>query len=270
MSATVAPRVRNAWSASTARATPCSPAPRVISRPRTRSSAMTGQAVVAPNGGIVPRSYPVACRATSALGMDRRLTPSSWRSLGQEMVRSPGTSTNTKSSSARRTTRVFTMSAGVTPRTCAASARLPTGPCRTTRCGTPDASAASRAGLGTVPLSRLGRGGPRAGPAPARGPGPEQEGGEHDRRAEHGGAGPAVGTLQRTRDGRAGRAAQERAAHVDGVQPGAGVGAGPVDLPLAEDLVAGHADVEQHGGQPEQDDPAGAQAGDDQGDRREQ
>src|SRR6201986_5104154 len=138
--------------------------------------------------------------------MDRRLTPSSWRSLGQEMVRSPGTSTNTKSSSARRTTRVFTTSAGVTPRTWAASARLfprwggvpprrgaasarlRTGPCRTTRWGTPDASAASSAGLGTALLSL-------AGPAGPRGPGPEQDGGEHDRGADPGGAGPPLGAL---------------------------------------------------------------------------
>jgi hypothetical protein len=40
--------------------------------------------------------------------MDRRLTPSSRRSFGQEMARSPGTSTNRKSSSPRRTTSVLT------------------------------------------------------------------------------------------------------------------------------------------------------------------
>ena len=37
-------------------ATPCAPAPRVIARPRNRSSATTGQAVVEPNGVMVPRS----------------------------------------------------------------------------------------------------------------------------------------------------------------------------------------------------------------------
>src|ERR1700744_4850692 len=90
--------------------------------------------------------------------MDSRLTPSSLRSFGQEIVRSPGTSTNTKSSSARRTTRVLTTSAGVTPRTVAASARLRTGPCRTTRSGRPDASAAARAGLGTAGSGVTGSG----------------------------------------------------------------------------------------------------------------
>ena len=48
--------------------------------------------------------------------MDSLLTPSRARSFGQEIVRSPGTRTNRKSSSPRRTTRVLTTSAGVTPR----------------------------------------------------------------------------------------------------------------------------------------------------------
>jgi len=52
---------------------------------------------------MVPRSYPVASLATWALGIDRRLTPRSDRSLGQEISRSPGTRTKRKSFSARRT-----------------------------------------------------------------------------------------------------------------------------------------------------------------------
>src|SRR5215467_14451196 len=150
MSATDASSARRIASASAARARPCSPAPRVILRPRTRSSAITGQGLADPNGVIVPRSYPVACLATSASGMDRRLTPSRRRSFGQEMARSPGTSTNRKSSSPRRTTSVLTTSAGATPRARAASAKLCTGPCRITRWERPTASAASSAGVDTV------------------------------------------------------------------------------------------------------------------------
>src|SRR6516225_474898 len=157
MSATDAPRARKIASASAARARPCSPAPRVISRPRTRSSAITGQGLADPNGVIVPRWYPVACRATLASGMDRRLTPSSRRSFGQEMVRSPGTSTNRKSSSPRCTTSVLTTSAGATPRARAASAKLRTGPCRITRWESPAASAASSAGVDTVQYPAAGR-----------------------------------------------------------------------------------------------------------------
>ena len=68
MSATDALRACRISSALTARAAPCSPAPRVISRPRMRSSAITGQRLTDPSGVIVPRSYPVACLATSASG----------------------------------------------------------------------------------------------------------------------------------------------------------------------------------------------------------
>src|ERR1700729_922048 len=82
--------------------------------------------------------------------MDSRLTPSSARSFGQEIVRSPGTRTNRKSSSPRRTTRVFTTSAGVTPRACAASARLRTGPWLIRRCGRAEAARASSAGLDMI------------------------------------------------------------------------------------------------------------------------
>src|SRR5260370_9295071 len=82
--------------------------------------------------------------------MDGRLTPSSALSFGQEITRSPGTSTNRKSSSPRRTTSVLTTSAGATPRACAASARLRTGPCRITRWARPTASAAASAGVDTV------------------------------------------------------------------------------------------------------------------------
>ncbi len=55
-SATCAFRATTAASASTATATPWAPAPTVTRRPRRRSSAMTGHAVDAPNGVIVPRS----------------------------------------------------------------------------------------------------------------------------------------------------------------------------------------------------------------------
>jgi hypothetical protein len=158
MSATDASRTCRSSSASTARARPCSPAPRVISRPRTRSSAITGQDLTDPSGVIVPRTYPVALLATSASGRDRRLTPSSRRSFGQEMERSPGTSTNRKSSSPRRTTSVLTTSADVTPRARAASARLRTGPCRITRWARPTASAAASAGVDTVQYRVPGRG----------------------------------------------------------------------------------------------------------------
>lgn len=93
-SATVAPRIRTTSSALAAMAAPCSPAPSVTCRPAIRSSAMTGHAVLDPSGVIVPRAYPVAAWAVAASGMDSRPTPSSARSLGQEMFRSPGTSTN--------------------------------------------------------------------------------------------------------------------------------------------------------------------------------
>src|SRR5258708_4755355 len=82
--------------------------------------------------------------------MDSRLTPSSARNFGQEIVRSPGTRTNRKSSSPRRTTNVFTTSAGVTPRASAASARLRTGPSLIRRYGSPEAARASSAGLGLI------------------------------------------------------------------------------------------------------------------------
>ena len=110
-------------------ATPWPPAPIDTVRPVIVSSATTGQ-WVAPNGVMVPRSYPVTARAVAESGMDSRLTPRWARQLGQEISRSPGTRTYRKSSSARRTTRVLMMSAGRTPRTCAASSRLRTGPCR--------------------------------------------------------------------------------------------------------------------------------------------
>ncbi len=56
MSATVAARAGRMSSAATATASPCSPAPSVIARPRIRSSAITGHAVTDPNGVMVPRS----------------------------------------------------------------------------------------------------------------------------------------------------------------------------------------------------------------------
>lgn len=69
-----------------------------------------------------------AAYAPSASGIEERDVPSSARSFGHENFRSPGTSTNRKSPSLRRTTSVLTMSAGRTPRAATASARLPTGP----------------------------------------------------------------------------------------------------------------------------------------------
>jgi hypothetical protein len=114
-------------------------------RPVTEASITTGQARVEPNGVIVPRSYPVTASAVAASGMDSRDTESSDRSRGQEISRSPGTSTNRKSSSARRTTRVFSKARASMPRAAAASARLPTRPCRTTRYLIPLASRAAMA-----------------------------------------------------------------------------------------------------------------------------
>ena len=55
-SATVASSALMRSSAAAATATPCSPAPSVIWRPRIRSSATTGQALVDPSGVMVPRS----------------------------------------------------------------------------------------------------------------------------------------------------------------------------------------------------------------------
>ena len=72
------------------------------------ASAITGNAVRLPSGVIVPRSYPVTSRASSAGGIDSRFTPSSARSLGQAISRSPGTSTNRWSPSLTRTTSVLT------------------------------------------------------------------------------------------------------------------------------------------------------------------
>ena len=115
------------------------------------SSTITGQSPRDPNGVIVPRSYPVAARAISASGMDSRFTPRRVRSLGQEISRSPGTSTSRKSSSARRTTRVLMIAPGSTPRAVAASARLPTRPCRVTECSTAVASSAAAAAASPGP-----------------------------------------------------------------------------------------------------------------------
>ena len=84
-------------------------------------------------------------RAVAASGIDSRLTPRWARSLGQEISRSPGTSTNRKSSSPRRTTSVLTMSRGSTPRAAAASASEPTRPWRVTANAMPDAVSAPTA-----------------------------------------------------------------------------------------------------------------------------
>ena len=133
------------WSAARMTATPWAPAPRDTSRPAIRESAMTGQSLSEPKGVMVPLSYPVAIRAVAASGIDSRLTASSARSFGQEMLRSPGTSTNRKSSSPRRTTIDLITSAGSTPRARAASARLVTGACSTRRKSMPSAVMAERA-----------------------------------------------------------------------------------------------------------------------------
>ena len=76
-------------------------------------------------------------------GIDSRFTPSRARSFGQEISRSPGTSTNRKLPSPRRTTSVLTMSRGATPRAEAASSREPTRPCRVISCSSPEAARAS-------------------------------------------------------------------------------------------------------------------------------
>ena len=76
-----------------------------------------------------------------------RLTPRSARSLGHEISRSPGTRTKRWSPSPRRTTIVFTIADGSTPRAAAASASEPTRPCRVTSCAMPDAARARSAGL---------------------------------------------------------------------------------------------------------------------------
>ena len=55
MSATVASSTRMTSSPPRVTATPWAPAPRLTRRPATVTSAITGQAVVAPNGVIVPR-----------------------------------------------------------------------------------------------------------------------------------------------------------------------------------------------------------------------
>ena len=66
-----------------------------MDRPRMEESASTGQGWAAPKGVMVPRSYPVACFASAASGIDSRETPSRVRSFGQENSRSPGTRTKT-------------------------------------------------------------------------------------------------------------------------------------------------------------------------------
>jgi len=71
---------------STWRFTPCAPAPiATTSNKLVEASAITGQAFDAPNGVIVPRSYPVASLASSALGSERRLTPRCDRSFGHSI-----------------------------------------------------------------------------------------------------------------------------------------------------------------------------------------
>ena len=54
----------------------------------------TGQSVELPMGTIVPRSYPVAARARAGSGSWSLFTPTTERSFGHEMARSPGTSAN--------------------------------------------------------------------------------------------------------------------------------------------------------------------------------
>ena len=124
---------------------PVRPAPIDTVRPVIVASATTGHAVLDPNGVIVPRSYPVTSRAVAASGIESRLTPRCARSFGHEISRSPGTSANRKSSSARRTTRVLTMSRGSTPRAAA--------PPR----GSPPARAGSRRSRCRMPSARPSR-----------------------------------------------------------------------------------------------------------------
>ena len=100
--------------------------------PVIEASATTGNDARLPSGVIVPRTNPVTSYAASAEGIDRRFTPSSARSFGQAISRSPGTSTKRWSPSATRTTIVLTTWWAVSPRAAAASASDPTGPCRVT------------------------------------------------------------------------------------------------------------------------------------------
>jgi len=88
----------------------------------------------------------------------------------QEIARSPGTSTNRKSSCPRRTTSVLTTSGGATPRARAASAKLRTGPCRITRWGRPKAPAASSAAVDTAQYPASADSSPSTAPDPAWGP----------------------------------------------------------------------------------------------------
>ena len=131
--------------------TPCAPAPSEISCPATDPSMITGHGRNEPKGVMVPRTYPVTASAVSASGMEMRLTPSSVRSFGHEISRSPGTRTNRKSSSARRTTMLFSRARGSMLRAAAASSSEPTLPCRTTRYAMPLASRAAIARSSLMP-----------------------------------------------------------------------------------------------------------------------
>ena len=63
-------------------------------RPAIEASAYTGHSCVLPIGTIVPRSYPVAASASSGSGSRSLFTPTSARSFGHEIARSPGMSAN--------------------------------------------------------------------------------------------------------------------------------------------------------------------------------
>src|SRR6478752_860085 len=112
-----------------------------------------------------------------------RLTPRSERSLGHEISRSPGTRTKRWSPSPRRTTIVFTIADGSTPRAAAASASEPTRPCRVTSWAIPDAARARIAGLSSSTRRAYDDAGRRRG---GRGRG----GGGDDDRAGPRGTGP--------------------------------------------------------------------------------
>lgn len=73
---------------------PGAPAPSATRPDVIRSSMYTGQATVLPSGVMVPRSYPVTSKASCADGIVSLFTPTTARSFGHEIWRSPGTSAN--------------------------------------------------------------------------------------------------------------------------------------------------------------------------------
>ena len=114
-------------------------------------SAITGQGRTDPRGVMVPRSYPVSCRATSASGMDNQADTQQSTQLrpGDSTVAGHEHEQEVILAAAHHQHRLTT-SAGVTPRARATSARLRTGIVRITRWLRPRASAATIAGVDTA------------------------------------------------------------------------------------------------------------------------